>query len=284
MRARVLVGVAAVCLFAAAGGADDKAVRKDREALQGSWVAVSYESGDVKPPEEFLKKITVVVKDDGWEVHFDADVIKGTHTLDPSKKPKQFDGKITEGSGAGETIRGIYEIDGESFRMCRGLQPENQRPEQFAAPADSGRLLVVWKRAPGGGAVKDKEAAFAIQAELGRFEGSWRFDAVEFEGKEMPLDGFKGIRLVLKGDRFTMVEPAATYGGNYVVDPTARPKTIDVTFTDGPEKGNSCYGIYELDGDTYKVCIGLTGKPRPTEFASTPGSGHVLEVLKREKP
>jgi uncharacterized protein (TIGR03067 family) len=68
------------------------------------------------------------------------------------------------------------------------------------------------------------------------------------------------------------------------VHPSAHPKTIDVTFTEGPEKGKSSYGIYELEGDTYRVCIGLTGKPRPTDFASTPGSGHVLEVLKREKP
>jgi hypothetical protein len=42
-------------------------------------------------------------------------------------------------------------------------------------------------------------------------------------------------------------------------------------------------GIYELDGDTYKLCGDMQGKSRPTEFAVKPGSGFVLEVLKREK-
>jgi uncharacterized protein (TIGR03067 family) len=128
----------------------------------------------------------------------------------------------------------------------------------------------------------DKETA--IREELARFEGSWRFDTVEIEGKAVAIEPFKDIRLVLKGDHFAMVVPQASHEGSYTVDPTVRPKTIDVTFSDGPEKGKTSYGIYELEGDTYKVCIGLTGKPRPAEFASKPGSGHVLEVLKREKP
>ena len=41
-------------------------------------------------------------------------------------------------------------------------------------------------------------------------------------------------------------------------------------------------GIYELDGDHYKVCFAPTGKPRPSEFASRPGSGNFLQVWKRK--
>jgi hypothetical protein len=41
---------------------------------------------------------------------------------------------------------------------------------------------------------------------------------------------------------------------------------------------------YSALGDTYKVCIGLAGRERPTVFASEPGSGHVLQVLKRVDP
>src|SRR5947209_4618681 len=110
MRTKILAGLAAALLLAAAGGAEDKAAKKDRDALQGTWVAVSFESGGEKRSEEETKKITSVVKGDDWTVTFDTDVIKGTHALDPAKKPKQFDGKITEGSGSGETILGIYAI------------------------------------------------------------------------------------------------------------------------------------------------------------------------------
>ena len=86
------------------------------------------------------------------------------------------------------------------------------------------------------------------------------------------------------GDKFTVSEENnASFSGTFKVDPTKKPKTIDVTFTDGPEKGKIALGIYELEGDTYKVITDPAGKSRPAEFAIKPGSGYVLQVLKREK-
>ena len=38
-------------------------------------------------------------------------------------------------------------------------------------------------------------------------------------------------------------------------------------------------GIYALEEGGYKVCFAPAGKPRPTEFGSTPGSGYILQVL-----
>jgi uncharacterized protein (TIGR03067 family) len=251
----------------------------DRDRLQGSWTMVSVVIDGMAVPGEYARTGRLEVAGDRYAVTLGV-TIASTFRLDSTKTPRQADFTFTDGPQKGQTVRGIYEIDGATYRLCRGLRPEVERPGQFDCPADSGRMLVVWKRAQQAGG--DKEAA--IREELARFEGSWQFDSMEAEGKAVPLESFKGIRLVLKGDRFTMTEPVATYGGTYTVDPIARPKTIDVTFTEGPEKGKTSYGIYELDGDTYKVCIGLVGKPRPTEFASKPGSGHVLEVLKREKP
>ena len=52
---------------------------------------------------------------------------------------------------------------------------------------------------------------------------------------------------------------------------------------DGPEKGMTAKGIYTLEGDTYTVCLDTKYKDRPTKFESKKDSGHVLEVLKREK-
>ena len=278
MRRIALLAVGVGLLVGADG--PNKDADEDRGHLQGSWTMASVVVNGEAVPEDVLKMGRLAIAGDRYRATLGEQTVSSTFRLDTSMSPRQIDFTFTDGPQAGQTVRGIYEIDGETLRMCRGLLAENERPGRFAAPADSGLLLVTYKRSPKGGG--DKEAA--IQEEVGRFEGSWRFDSMEAEGKAVPVDGFKGIRLVLKGDRFTMVEPNATYRGTYRVDPTSRPKTIDVMFTEGPEKGKSSCGIYELDGDTYKVCIGLTGKPRPTEFASKPGSGHVLEVLKRDKP
>jgi uncharacterized protein (TIGR03067 family) len=126
---------------------------------------------------------------------------------------------------------------------------------------------------------KDK----AVQEELAKFESTWKLVSLVVEGTEMPANLIKGTRLTLRGDKWTMAEGGATHGGTFKVDVAKKPKEIDITFTEGPEKGKTIHGIYELEGDTYKVCIGMKGSDRPTAFESKPGSGVALEVLQREK-
>ncbi len=123
----------------------------------------------------------------------------------------------------------------------------------------------------------------AAKKEYEKFTGTWRIVSFEMEGTKADAEELKDSRLVLKGDKFTMSLGPMSYGGTYQVDPTKKPRTMDVTFTDGPDKGKTLLAIYELDGDIYKVCIAEPGKERPKEFTSAKGSGCALEVFKREK-
>jgi uncharacterized protein (TIGR03067 family) len=69
------------------------------------------------------------------------------------------------------------------------------------------------------------------------------------------------------------------------MDPGKTPKAIDLTVTEGPQKGQTFHGIYKLEGDTYSVCPNVEpGKDRPTEFATRPDSGLMLVVWKRVQP
>ena len=124
----------------------------------------------------------------------------------------------------------------------------------------------------------------AVTKELKKFEGTWKIESLEIDGVKLPEQATKSSRLVLQGDRFTMTEAVATYKGKFKVDVNKKPKTIDLVFSEGPEKGKTNYGIYELDGDSCKLCIDMGAKKRPKEFATRPGSGCGLEVLKRQKP
>jgi uncharacterized protein (TIGR03067 family) len=121
------------------------------------------------------------------------------------------------------------------------------------------------------------------QKELERFQGTWRYESIESDGETIPAETFKDWRLVKEGDRYTFTQGDAVYKGTFKVDVSKTPKTIDITRTEGPEGGMKSAGIYELDGDTYKVCLAPPGKDRPTAFESKAGSGYVLQVLKREK-
>jgi uncharacterized protein (TIGR03067 family) len=120
--------------------------------------------------------------------------------------------------------------------------------------------------------------------EYGGFEGTWRVVSLEIEGMKLPEKAIKDARLIIKGKEFTMKEQIATYRGHFTIDPRKKPKTIDLKFTAGPEKGNTSYGIYELKGDELKLCLTITGKKRPKKFEARPKSGHGFEVLKRVKP
>ena len=122
------------------------------------------------------------------------------------------------------------------------------------------------------------------QAEYARFAGTWAFESLEIDGKAVPPGVFKAARLTLKGNAFTQTGFGETARGTYKVDVRKTPRTIDITFGDGPQAGKTAQGVYELEGDTYKVCVSEVGRPRPTGLVSRPGSGHALEVLKRQKP
>jgi len=87
------------------------------------------------------------------------------------------------------------------------------------------------------------------------------------------------IKFMFKEDTLTARQPA-----KYKLDPAKKPKTIDVLPTDGLDKDKTIEGIYEIKGEELTVCVAKPGSPRPTEFASKAGSGHVLFVLKKAKP
>lgn len=118
-----------------------------------------------------------------------------------------------------------------------------------------------------------------MKSDMKTLQGAWNMVSLEMEGQKYP-HGWSQI--VVKGDRFTSLNMGAEYEGKMVVDESASPKTFDLHYDKGPEKGNMSLGIYEIDGDTWKICIGLAGKKRPSKFASAPGTGHSLEILKRD--
>ena len=129
----------------------------------------------------------------------------------------------------------------------------------------------------------DEAGEKAMLEELGRLAGTWRFTSLELEGTALPEAAYLGSKIIVEEDSFKTISGGITYSGTVKVDVSTSPKTINLMFTDGPEKGNVSLGIYELKGDDWKICLGLTGKDRPKTFVTTPGSGHALETLKRKK-
>jgi uncharacterized protein (TIGR03067 family) len=263
-------------------GADDppkQAGKNDRDALQGGWSMVSMSVDGEEVAADEVSTGELVVIDDEYYPALGASAETCTIRLDGSKTPKAVDFTYTTGFQKGKTVKGIYKIEDTNLTICRAQTPDKERPSKFAAPAGSGLLLVVWKKSATAGNKKLK----AIQAELKKFEDTWRFVSVEVEGDAVPEDRFAEDRLVLKGRQFTSHVQGNTTHGVFKIDPTVTPKTIDLTFTDGPGKDRTQKGIYELEGERQKICFSLPGRPRPDGFISKPDSKLMIQVLEREK-
>jgi uncharacterized protein (TIGR03067 family) len=263
-------------------GADDppkKAAKDDPGPLQGGWSMVQMMVSGEEIPADQVKTGELVVLDDEYRPVLGTSTETATTKVDASKSPKEIDFTYTTGFQKGKTVKGIYKVEGDKLTICRAQSPDQQRPNAFAAPAGSGLVLVVWKKSDTVGGTKLK----ATLAELKKFEGTWKFVSVEVEGDEVPEERFADDRLVIKGRQFRSSAGGKTNHGVFKIDPTAKPKTIDLTFTDGPGKDQTQKGIYELEGDTQKICFSLPGRPRPTEFVSKADSRLMIQVLEREK-
>ena len=117
--------------------------------------------------------------------------------------------------------------------------------------------------------------------QLRQMEGSWQFVDMEVDGRPYPAAMFANSRMLIDGDRFRMESPEATYEGIFTIDVESVPHHLDIEFVEGPEAGNWSYGIFEVEGDRFKICLGLVGAGRPSQFVTTPQSGHALENLRR---
>jgi uncharacterized protein (TIGR03067 family) len=114
-------------------------------------------------------------------------------------------------------------------------------------------------------------------------EGTWELVAFERDGQEVKLE--KTTRSINAGNRFTvMVGGKVIAAGTAKLDPTKKPKTVDVTYTEGPDKGKTFKGIYEFDGDTARFCRpGSPDDERPRQFATKAGSGAFVAAYRRVK-
>lgn len=125
----------------------------------------------------------------------------------------------------------------------------------------------------------------AIKKDRKQIEGTWRIVALEVDGNKAKEEDAKRLTVVNGSDGTWSLrsEGKEISKGTSSFDPTKKPKTIDFTPTDGEGKGDHHLGIYEIGEKTRKLCFAPAGKERPTEFASKPGSEHILVTFEREK-
>jgi len=110
-------------------------------------------------------------------------------------------------------------------------------------------------------------------------QGTWIPVAFEVGGVKLPEEAFKDAKLVMTDGQYTYQNDH----GTYKLMAGEKPKGMDVTGIEGPNQGKTFPAIYELRGDTLRICYDLAGKTRPTEFATQAGTRQFLASYKRAK-
>jgi uncharacterized protein (TIGR03067 family) len=122
-----------------------------------------------------------------------------------------------------------------------------------------------------------------VTGDLKKMQGSWVMVSLIENGKEVPAAERQKRRLTIKGNVSTLTFGKEKSTGTYKLDESKKPRTLDITLSDGEDKGKKMLGIYEFRGEQLRICLAEVGGKRPTKFESTPGSFQALEVWKKAK-
>ncbi len=152
--------------------AREEASRKELQKFQGTWVIESQELDGKAAKTEEIKARTYFCGADVFVVRKGNELLQlGVQKVDPSKSPKTINVTVTKGLYQGETMLGIYEIEGDRLKVCFDIEGQN-RPREFKTSAKEGRFLAVYKRVPAPSGEKDD------------ITGEYNSVAIDGEGKK----------------------------------------------------------------------------------------------------
>jgi uncharacterized protein (TIGR03067 family) len=233
-------------------------------------------SGNEHPQTGHEADRMIIQKDGRYAVVQQPRITHGTIKVDPAHSPKYYDITIGDGRLTGLSVPAVYELTGDTLTICMPLMGK-ERPPAVESQSGDNRLFEVFKREQQG----VKEALVAA----GRREltGTWQSVSYALDGKKASDDDMKKIQLVFDagGNTKALNDGKVFLTSSTKIDPTANPASIDIVFTGGEGKGGTALGIYRIEDGVLTICRSAPGKPRPTGFASEPGSGLTLMSYKQ---
>lgn len=126
--------------------------------------------------------------------------------------------------------------------------------------------------------LKPLTAAASAKSDLELVQGDWTATEFVVNGDRLEANALAAIKLNIKGNDYSVETENGPGTGTFKLITSSRPKSMDVTTSDGAE----VTAIYEISGDIMKVCYAVNGASRPDSFTSASGSDRVSAVYQRK--
>jgi uncharacterized protein (TIGR03067 family) len=126
--------------------------------------------------------------------------------------------------------------------------------------------------------IKTLSGDASTKSDLEQLQGDWALMEMVANGEKLPDEARSNIKLKIKDNQYFLETGDQPSQGSFKLTERGNPRLMDATTQGGDELA----AIYEISGDTFKVCYAVNGASRPTEFKSSEGSDHVLAVYKRK--
>jgi uncharacterized protein (TIGR03067 family) len=99
-------------------------------------------------------------------------------------------------------------------------------------------------------------------------DGTWVPVAADVSGQALAVEELRVSRFVLNHGGYQIIdkEDCVVDRGDYRVDDSVQPRTMDIVGVSGPNAGRVMLAIYELLGDRLKVCYDLETATRPDDM------------------
>lgn len=128
-----------------------------------------------------------------------------------------------------------------------------------------------------------KEAA--VRKEQKKLQGTWELVSMEMNGSVTAQPKGQTRLVIHDNNRATIrangVQPAEEVGIEF--DPTTDPKTYRVD-RKSEEGTRTTVGIYQLKGDTLRLCRTTSGEKHPTDLSGGSGADQYVLTYRRLRP
>ena len=118
------------------------------------------------------------------------------------------------------------------------------------------------------------------------FKGSWSVASFKVGQESAPADDLKNLKMNFDGKSYTSkVLDQVDEEGNYTIDPSKTPKTIDFEIKKGRDEGKKQLGIYKIEDDKLTLILSLPGATERPKSLTPAASDMLIEaVLERKNP